>query len=426
MNRALAPCCLFMTLLSFASRKSFAQAPQTAALSTAQISSTPKPEDRTIPFGAVEGVVLDQQSKPIPGADVYALLEEDMRTRAGTTTTNSAGKFILRDLPAARVYIYAFKEKDNYPNGFAEFFVLPNDQSLVPVKVEAGQTTTLTIKRGARSAHLKVHITDENGKRIGAALTLEREDQPGRHYGEGTDGEVSMLVPPVPFRATIEADGYAPWHYGGADWQGKAGLIALKSGQGLNLRVHLPRTNLGKLYDKLIQPSETNSAAAEFAKLDKNDPDLRSLLTLKLPSLIFDQLPINNVTVSPVWANAVRLAGQLKLEYVVPVLARALTPGTQLIRRGYDIPDNDTGYTFTRGARLDFDIVGRALADIGDPSVHAVAEILSTGDFNARRRAMWILINIDSPSSEQAMRDHLPGENDPVIKGMIEHALHVW
>jgi hypothetical protein len=82
--------------------------------------------------------------------------------------------------------------------------------------------------------------------------------------------------------------------------------------------------------------------------------------------------------------------------------------------------------TTTIVAKLGYDIVGRALADIGDPSVHALAEILSTGDFNARRRAMWILINIDSPASEKAIRDHLPSENDPVIKGMIEHALHIW
>jgi Carboxypeptidase regulatory-like domain len=190
-------------------------------------------------LGSVEGVVLDQQGKPIPGADVYALPEEDMRRPVASTTTDSAGRFLLRDLPAARVYIYAYKESDGYPNGFAAFFALPNDQSLVVVKVEAGQTTTITIKRGARSAHLKVHITDENGNRMGAGLTLTREDQGGENYSMGTDGEISMLVPPVPFRVTVDADGYEPWHYGGANWQGKAGLITLKSGQTLSLAVRL-------------------------------------------------------------------------------------------------------------------------------------------------------------------------------------------
>jgi hypothetical protein len=197
--------------------------------SSAQITAT----------GSVEGVVLDQQGKPIPDANVYANLEEDMRRPAATATTDSAGKFLLRDLPAARVYIYAYKESDGYPNGFAAFFALPNDQSLVVLKVEAGKTTTLTIKRGARSAHLKVHVTDENGNRIGAGLTLTREDQNGDNYIMGTDGEVSMLVPPVPFRVMVDEDGYEPWHYGGANWQGRAGLVSLKSGQTLTLNVRL-------------------------------------------------------------------------------------------------------------------------------------------------------------------------------------------
>jgi hypothetical protein len=189
--------------------------------------------------GSVEGVVLDQQGKPIRDANVYANLEKDMRRPVATTTTDSAGKFLLRDLPAERVYIYAYKESDGYPNGFAAFFALPNDQSLVVMKVEAGQTTSLTIKRGARSAHLKVHVTDENGSRIGAGLRLTREDQPGGDYITGTDGDVSMLVPPVPFRVMVDEDGYEPWHYGGANYASKAGLVTLKSGQTLTLNVRL-------------------------------------------------------------------------------------------------------------------------------------------------------------------------------------------
>lgn len=189
--------------------------------------------------GSVEGVVLDQQGKPIPDADVYANLEEDMRHPAAETTTDSAGKFLLRDLPPKRIYIYAYKESDGYPNGLWQFLNLPDDQSLVVVNVEAGQTTTLTIKRGARFARLIVHITDENGIRIGAGLTLTREDQKPDRFIMGTDGEVSMLVPPLPFRVMVDHDGYEPWHYGGANYAGKAGLVSLKSGQTLTLNVRL-------------------------------------------------------------------------------------------------------------------------------------------------------------------------------------------
>jgi hypothetical protein len=211
-----------MALVSFASSKSFAKTPQ------------------FMTTGSVEGVVLDQQGKPIPDADVYVNLEEDMRHPAAQTTTDSAGKFILRDLPPKRIYIYAYKESDWYPSGLWQFFAVPNDQALVVMKVEAGQTTPLTIKRGARFARLIVHITDENGNRIGAGLQLTREDQHGDPYIMGTDGEVSMLVPPLPFRVMVnDEDGHEPWRYGGANYAGKAGLINLKSGQTLTLNVRL-------------------------------------------------------------------------------------------------------------------------------------------------------------------------------------------
>ncbi len=192
--------------------------------------------------GSVEGVVLDGQDKPIPDANVYALPEQDMRHPVASTTTDSVGKFSLHDLPAVVVYVYAYKESDWYPHTFARFFALPNDRSLVSVKVEAGQVITgVNLKRAAKAARLKVNVTDENGMRLGGEVAFERPDQPGE-YSKGINGEVSMLVPPMPFRLTVRVIGYEEWHYGRANWKGKDGLITLKSGQTLSLSVKLSRS----------------------------------------------------------------------------------------------------------------------------------------------------------------------------------------
>jgi len=192
-------------------------------------------------LGSIEGVVLDRQGKPIPDATVYALPQGDMRILAASSATDSAGKFILQSLQAGGFYIYAYKESDGYPNAFFRFFTIPNSQSQVAAKVEAGQVTTgITIKLIVKFAHLKIHVTDENGIRLGAGLTFRREDQRG-DYIMGTDGQVSILVPPVPFRLTVDADGYEPWHYGGANYAGKPGLISPKPDQTLNLDVRLHR-----------------------------------------------------------------------------------------------------------------------------------------------------------------------------------------
>src|SRR5712664_3795639 len=93
-------------------------------------------------LGSVEGVVLDQQGKPIADADVHVLLQEDMRRTVASTTTDSAGKFTLHDLPAGGVYVYANKESDGYPDAFFAFFTTPNGQYQIAVKVEAGQVVT--------------------------------------------------------------------------------------------------------------------------------------------------------------------------------------------------------------------------------------------------------------------------------------------
>jgi hypothetical protein len=211
---------LMTTLFSLGFLRSVAQTPQNAV-------------------GSIEGVVLDQQGKPVPDANVYALLKDDMRITAASTTTDSVGKFTLRDIPAGGVFVYAYKESDGYPKAFFRFFTNPGSQLPVEEKVEAGKlTTSVTLKLGAKSAYLKFNLTDENGKHVPAGLVFTREDQPG-DFQMGTNGDDTILVPPVPFRLTIQASGYPPWHYGGANYAGKAGLIALKPGQTLNLDVRL-------------------------------------------------------------------------------------------------------------------------------------------------------------------------------------------
>jgi hypothetical protein len=175
------------------------------------------------------------------------------------------------------------------------------------------------------------------------------------------------------------------------------------------------------VYDRLIQPSETNAAAPEILELAKSDSTARDFLVGKLPSLIVDWLPPRDArTGNPVWLNAVRLVGQLKIVEAIPALTQGLS--RQEMGGGYDDKYHG-GFTMGAGVTLGYDIVGRALADIGDPSVSVLADNLSNGDFPARRRAIWILWNVNSPAARKIMRDHLPTESDPRLSGLIENLL---
>ena len=190
--------------------------------------------------GAVEGVVLDGDKKPLPGATVYALPEENMANQL-RTTTDAAGKFRLADVPVGMAYIDAYKESDGYPYNFFSFFLSPGEKTPNKVPVTArGTTFGVVIQLGARAAHLQLEITSEDGEEVQSSLLFDRPDMPGP-YSRGARSKESLMVPPVPFRLTVEADGYKPWHYGGENWHGEEGLIALKSGETLKLSVRLKR-----------------------------------------------------------------------------------------------------------------------------------------------------------------------------------------
>jgi hypothetical protein len=189
----------------------------------------------------------------------------------------------------------------------------------------------------------------------------------------------------------------------------------------------LSHTKIGDLYARLLQRSETNIAAAEIAQIAKNDPAARDFMASKLPPLIVDQFPSKDdprtgmpLLESLVWLNAVNLAGKLKVISAIPALKRGLSKPP--MAGSYD--DCQGAGTMTTNAKLCNDVVGRALADIGDPSVPVLTEYLQqTADPAARKRAVWILVNIDSSASQKAMEDHMFIENDSLIRGLIESAV---
>ena len=68
---------------------------------------------------------------------------------------------------------------------------------------------------------------------------------------------------------------------------------------------------------------------------------------------------------------------------------------------------------------LDDDIVARALADIGEPSIPTVSEFLKDTNSKVRRRAVLILLNINNAESRMILQQHFPNETDPRIRALI-------
>jgi hypothetical protein len=161
------------------------------------------------------------------------------------------------------------------------------------------------------------------------------------------------------------------------------------------------------LFAQLSQMSTTDRAAKHILEAASQDPSVRQQAAEKLPEMI-DKAEINEV-----WLNAVRLAGKLKASETVPSLQKAFLLGKLDIGR----PANMT--MGTEGL-LNDDVVAKALAEIGDPSLPAVKGFLKSADPKMRRRAVLILTNINSSASRSLLQDHLPGETDPGIKNLIK------
>lgn len=167
-------------------------------------------------------------------------------------------------------------------------------------------------------------------------------------------------------------------------------------------------SDVSSLFAQLGQPSTTDRAARQILEVSSKYPDVRQYIVEKLPGMI------DKTEIDKVWFNAVRLAGHLKASETVPSLQRAFSRG-QLGR--------PAGTTLGAEMQLDDDVVAKALAEIGEPSLPAVKAFLKSNDRKERRRAVLILLNMDALESRKVLEEHLPHETDPKITKLIESGL---
>ncbi|OLB35921.1 MAG: hypothetical protein AUH11_12910 [Acidobacteria bacterium 13_2_20CM_57_17] len=117
---------------------------------------------------------------------------------------------------------------------------------------------------------------------------------------------------------------------------------------------------------------------------------------------------------SDVWLDAIRIAGRLKAKEAIPALQKAMSRPP--------IPA-EPNITFAGITRLDNDIVAKTLAQIGDPAIPSVVDLLKSANAGRRGRAVLILRNIGSPAARKALENRLPHETDPEVKKLIRNSL---
>ena len=191
-------------------------------------------------WGILEGVVLDGNGKPVADATVTSYTQAKGVTRdVMQYQAHGNGEFSLH-LPEGKVWLSAHKNSEKYPYAFFAFYVMPG-QEFPTVEIKPGETTKgVVVRVGVKAAHLNYKVLNEEGQEVLGGFVFERLDQP-TSFSTSALAKDDLLVPPTPFRATFEAKGYKPWHYGDNKWRGKEGIISLKSGEVLNLTIRLQR-----------------------------------------------------------------------------------------------------------------------------------------------------------------------------------------
>jgi len=220
-------------------------------LLTSSFGQTPQPAAEN-KWGTIEGVVVNIEGKPLANSTVTAYMEEQATVGGEKAIrdvtqyqTNGEGQFSLH-LPEGKVWLSAHKNSEGYPYSFFAFYITPG-QEFPTVEVKSGQTTKgVVVRVGAKAAHLDYQVVDDDGKPVPGRFVFARLDQPDRPYSTSALAKDDLLVPPTPFRATFEAKGYKPWHYGGDNWQGNDGVISLKPGEILNVAIRLRREASGQ------------------------------------------------------------------------------------------------------------------------------------------------------------------------------------
>ena len=193
-----------------------------------------------VKWGMVEGVVVDGDGKPLPDATITSYTQAKGVARdVMQYQVNGSGEFSLR-LPEGKVWLSAHKDSEGYPYAFFAFYLM-SGQEFPSVEVKPGETTKgVVVRVGVKAAHLNYEVVDDDGKPVPGGFVFSRLDQT-EPYSTSALAKDDLLVPPAPFRATFQAKGYKPWHYGGDQWRGKEGVISLKSGEVLNLTIRLQR-----------------------------------------------------------------------------------------------------------------------------------------------------------------------------------------
>ena len=161
--------------------------------------------------GAVEGIVVNTDGRPVAGVRVYPM-------QTGPTpfsVTDVRGRFELVGVQAGSVRIMTSKMEEGYPDTGSGMYGV-NLESIPVVLVQPGATTdNVVVKLGMRLGVLRGTVIDAaSGKRVPTArIRIAREDNPANFLSTNVDeaGQFVLAWPAHVRRLEVTAPGFKAW-----------------------------------------------------------------------------------------------------------------------------------------------------------------------------------------------------------------------
>jgi len=168
-------------------------------------------------FGAIKGIVVDANGVGIAGAKVYDEPVDSVRVgKDHFVTTDTGGRFVLRDVPVGKAMVIATNIEGGYPD--ARFAVYSGNEILPTVEVRADEiTSNVVVKLLAKGGLLRGRIVDSHSMLpvSKSRITLSRVDRPEwfLETDPENDGSFEFVIPSRPMHFQVAAEGFRTWTY---------------------------------------------------------------------------------------------------------------------------------------------------------------------------------------------------------------------
>ena len=202
-------------------------------------SLAPAQQQTTQLTGSVEGIVFDENDQPLPSAQVTPDDGSAKGSAIPWSTTDTQGRFRIRNLHSGDWVLLARKLEDGYMDQTLSFGIL-GDQKPPRVRVEGGTLTSgIVLRLGPKAASVHIDLVDVNtGLPIKDLIVhMEQVGFPDRYVRGRQGAPADMLFPSTAVKLSVTSVGYDTWTASeyGHDY------ITFKSGEHRTLTVQLKR-----------------------------------------------------------------------------------------------------------------------------------------------------------------------------------------